>query len=66
MAKREQIILPRGKLIIPFEPFYNSPIPIGTECEIVEDEGERYIVKFPNTVGHAGTYHIKRHYVELL
>jgi hypothetical protein len=66
MAKREKITYPKGKLVIPFEPFYNNPIPIGTECEIVEVESERYVVKFPNTVGRAGTYHIKQHYVELL
>ena len=65
MTKREQKILPKGKLVIPFEPFYNNPLPIGTECEIVDDDGERYTVKFPGTVGHSGTYHIQKHYVEI-
>jgi hypothetical protein len=66
MAKREARILPKGELLIPFEPFYRSPLPIGTLCEIVEDEGERYIVKFDNktVVGHSGTYHIQKHYVK--
>lgn len=66
MAKREKRILPKGELVIPFEAFYKSILPIGTLCEIVEDEGDRYIVKFDNktVVGYSGTYHIQKHYVK--
>lgn len=64
MAKREVRILPKGKLIIPFEPFYGNPLPIGTACEIVEEDGDRCIVKFPGVVGYSGSHHIKSTYIE--
>jgi hypothetical protein len=63
MAKRAVRVLPKGELTIPFQPFYSDPLPIGTICEIVEDEGDRYIVKFPKAVGFSGTHHIQKHYV---
>jgi hypothetical protein len=54
----------RGVLERPFEPFYGSPLPIGTECAITNEDEERYIVKFPGRVGYSGTHHIKRIYVK--
>ena len=63
MAKRAVRVLPQGVLTIPFQPFYSDPLPIGTLCDIVEDDGDRYIVKFPDAVGFSGTYHIQHHYI---
>jgi hypothetical protein len=56
----------KGALVIPFEPFYNNPVPIGTECEITNEEEDRYVVKFPGLVGHSGSFHIKKTYVEMI
>ena len=52
-----------GVLTIPFEPFYGSPLPVGTSCEITGEDEDRYVVKFPGAVGYAGTHRIKRIYV---
>lgn len=54
-----------GVLIRPFEAFYNSPVPVGTKCEITNEEEDRYAVKFPGLVGYSGSFHIKKIYVEI-
>ena len=66
MAKPAAEPAQEGKLKIPFEPFYNNGLPIGTECEIVSEDEDRYVVKFPGRVGYSGSFHIKKTYVELI
>jgi len=52
-------------LSVPYEAFYKSTLPIGTECVITNEEEDRYAVKFPGVVGYSGTYHAKKSYVRL-
>jgi len=52
-------------LIRPYEAFYNNSLPIGTKCEITNEEEERYVVKFPGQVGYSGSFHIKKSSVSL-
>ena len=63
MSKPDAAPPREGELTIPFNPFYNSPLPIGTKCIISSEEDERYVIKFPDRVGCSGTYHIKKTYV---
>lgn len=51
-------------LKIPFQPFYNTPLPIGAGCEIISKDDETYTVKFPGVVGFSGSYRIKKTYVK--
>jgi hypothetical protein len=55
-----------GKLKIPFEPFYRNSLPIGTPCEVVSEDEDRYVVKFPGVVGYSGSFHIKKTYVSII
>jgi hypothetical protein len=52
-----------GELKVPFTPFYNSTLPIGTKCIICNDDEDRFIIKFPEKVGYSGSYRIKKTYV---
>lgn len=54
-----------GALIRPYEPFHNSPVPIGTRCTITNEQEDTYTVKFPGRVGYSGSFSIKRVYVQL-
>ena len=60
----EQAAAITSELIRPFEPFHGTVLPIGTKCQIVGEEDDRNIVKFPDSVGFSGSYHIKKSYVK--
>jgi len=50
----------KGELSRPFEPFYSNRLPVGTPCDIINEDEDRYIVKFPGVVGYSGSFHIKK------
>lgn len=64
-SKPAQVEETIGILKGPYEPFYNNPVPKGTECVITSEDEDRYVVKFPGLVGYSGSFHIKKSAVEL-
>ena len=66
MKKKEAVGTSPGVLVRPYEPFYGSPLPIGTEVEITNETEETYTVKFPGRVGYSGSYSIKKVYVKTI
>lgn len=64
MPKEEAAVI-AAHLSRPFEPFHGSVLPIGTEIQIISEEDERYIVKFPGAVGFSGSFHIQKSSVEV-
>ena len=56
----------KGVLKSPYEPFYNNGLPKGTPCDIVNEDEDRYVVKFPGVVGYSGSFGIKKSQVEIV
>lgn len=63
MSKKAEGIIGTGTLAIPFEPFQGDCLPTETECIIHADLEDRYRVGFPGKIGYAGTFFVKKSYV---
>jgi len=63
MAKHKGKPKEKGVLLIPFEPFYKNSLQIGTKCDIVSEDNDKYTVDFP-VFGYAGTMSIKKRFIK--